>query len=675
MLRVPIAAALGLILVLALVPAGVLGGLFLKETNKSITFAERERTGLAFLRTVWPVYTTAHVPDAQMATAAARLRAGHRRFASNVAVYADALNSGVSARTTQAAVVQAEIANDMRWLREPVADLVTRVGDQSNLILDPDLDTYYLMDVILLKLPELTEAMRVAENERAVGNDLAVAIATARVRDIARATTQSIDKAIADNVDQSLRQTEIVSLRNELAREINAYALALRGRGDADIGYGRVVLARDRLWSGSANQLDRLLHARIARMEGDERMSIALAGTITVIAFALAAMLIRSLTGALQTIRHRVDAMGYGDYDSPVPGTEFGNDIGTIARALEEFMGSAGEREALARALDDQRESSQRALEETVTRVEAENAKLVEAAIEAQREDQDRERRAVAALAKQLEDQIAGMMSDAHAAAQLVDDSAATMSAMADTTQGHSRLAIDSADSIRTAVTNVAPRVAEVTQQLVALRDKSDRGRDVATQTLESVATVRDRMTVLKTAADEIDALQEVIAGIAAQTNMLALNAAIEAARDADAGSGFRVVAAEVKALAESSREATDQISDQIAGIRRASIGVEQAFRQVTEAMVALSASATDISRGIADQNRTVSAVEQAISGATSVVAAMNHSIAETDAAAQATSASSADMAAACAQVLQQITTLQDAIRAFTSGVEHAQAA
>ena len=32
--------------------------------------------------------------------------------------------------------------------------LMARVGDTSNLILDPDLDSYYLMDAVLLKLPE-----------------------------------------------------------------------------------------------------------------------------------------------------------------------------------------------------------------------------------------------------------------------------------------------------------------------------------------------------------------------------------------------------------------------------------------------------------------------------------------------------------------------------------------
>src|SRR6185436_6641113 len=38
-----------------------------------------------------------------------------------------------------------------------IRDLHAHVGNTSNLILDPDLDTYYLMDAVLLKLPALAD--------------------------------------------------------------------------------------------------------------------------------------------------------------------------------------------------------------------------------------------------------------------------------------------------------------------------------------------------------------------------------------------------------------------------------------------------------------------------------------------------------------------------------------
>jgi len=37
--------------------------------------------------------------------------------------------------------------------------MITHVGDESNLILDPDLDSYYLMDVTLLALPQMQDRL------------------------------------------------------------------------------------------------------------------------------------------------------------------------------------------------------------------------------------------------------------------------------------------------------------------------------------------------------------------------------------------------------------------------------------------------------------------------------------------------------------------------------------
>jgi methyl-accepting chemotaxis protein len=65
----------------------------------------------------------------------------------------------------------------------------------------------------------------------------------------------------------------------------------------------------------------------------------------------------------------------------------------------------------------------------------------------------------------------------------------------------------------------------------------------------------------LSTSAVEVNQFVEVVRAIAGQTDLLALNAAIEAARAGDAGRGFRVVADEVRILANQARDAADQIT------------------------------------------------------------------------------------------------------------------
>lgn len=79
----------------------------------------------------------------------------------------------------------------------------------------------------------------------------------------------------------------------------------------------------------------------------------------------------------------------------------------------------------------------------------------------------------------------------------------------------------------------------------------------VANINLETSTTTQ----ALNDSIQDVQAITETILGISSQTNLLALNASIEAARAGEAGKGFAVVADEIRALSESTREATEEIS------------------------------------------------------------------------------------------------------------------
>lgn len=116
--------------------------------------------------------------------------------------------------------------------------------------------------------------------------------------------------------------------------------------------------------------------------------------------------------------------------------------------------------------------------------------------------------------------------------------------------------------------------------QMASFVEQMSRINDIVLDSVEKVKLL-DHKT------QNITSFTDVIKEIADQTNLLALNAAIEAARAGEAGSGFSVVANEVRKLAERTNEYVAKISEIIDGIRDESKEVveslHQGYNEVTE--------------------------------------------------------------------------------------------
>jgi methyl-accepting chemotaxis protein len=119
-----------------------------------------------------------------------------------------------------------------------------------------------------------------------------------------------------------------------------------------------------------------------------------------------------------------------------------------------------------------------------------------------------------------------------------------------------------------------AQEVADSSQRTVEV---SDAGRQAVQETIESMAQIKARVEGIAenilALSEQTQQIGEIIAtvnDIASQSNMLALNASVEAARAGEQGKGFAVVAAEVRNLAEQSKQATGQVKAILEDIQRA---------------------------------------------------------------------------------------------------------
>ncbi|MFJ8527358.1 methyl-accepting chemotaxis protein [Bacillus sp. NPDC094106] len=136
-------------------------------------------------------------------------------------------------------------------------------------------------------------------------------------------------------------------------------------------------------------------------------------------------------------------------------------------------------------------------------------------------------------------------------------------------------------------VQTVAESASTVAEVSVATTDRVNNGSKVIKESITQMnnvhAVVAETSTVIERLimrTQHIDKALDAITNIAEQTNLLALNAAIEAARAGENGKGFAVVAAEVRDLAEQSKQSAKEINDLIKSIQQDTKDTVQIMRK-----------------------------------------------------------------------------------------------
>jgi methyl-accepting chemotaxis protein len=318
------------------------------------------------------------------------------------------------------------------------------------------------------------------------------------------------------------------------------------------------------------------------------------------LAGAIAVWLGRGMAKPIRALENAMRDIASGKHAIVVPGAGRGDEIGSMARAVEIFKDGLIESNRLRAAQEEQR-----------------------AAAGLERRDM------MAALATRFETSVGTVVQAVGSAAGELRTTAQSMAATADqatrqtaTVAAASEEASQSAQAVATAVEELNTSIAEIAKQV-------NQSAKVASAAVGQANSANSEVQSLALAAQKIGDVVKLISEIAAQTNLLALNATIEAARAGEAGRGFAVVASEVKALASQTSKATDEISAQVGAIQGATQssveaiqGITTTIGQVSEIASAIAsaveqqgAATLEIARNVAEAARGTGEVSENISG------------------------------------------------------------
>jgi methyl-accepting chemotaxis protein len=288
---------------------------------------------------------------------------------------------------------------------------------------------------------------------------------------------------------------------------------------------------------------------------------------IAVISGSIAWMISRSISRPLGLLGTRMRALADGALEGDIPGIGRGDEVGAMAATVQIFKDNAVRIRGLEKVGAD-----------TQARAAAER------------------RAAMENLASDFERSVNGIVRSVSTAAAGMQTTAQSMTATASDASSRAATVGAASESASNNVGTVAAAAEELSSSVVEISRQVARSTEIASKAVGDAERTNATVGALSTGAEKIGEVVKLIHSIAAQTNLLALNATIEAARAGESGRGFAVVASEVKALANQTAKATEEISAQVAAMQTstsdavASIGgITATIAQMSEITVSLS--------------------------------------------------------------------------------------
>jgi methyl-accepting chemotaxis protein len=255
---------------------------------------------------------------------------------------------------------------------------------------------------------------------------------------------------------------------------------------------------------------------------------------------------------------------------------------------------------------------------------EAEAASGAEARANAQRAEADLKAKqerdaAMRGLATEFERKVGHIVEAVAVAAREMQGMSSSMSNSSSEAARQTAAAASASSQASVNVETVASAAEELTASIGEIAHQATRSASVTGKAADEARRTNLVVEGLLSGTQKIGEVVTLIQNIASQTNLLALNATIEAARAGEHGRGFAVVASEVKALANQTAQATEEISTQIQSIQTATGEAVSAIQAIGGTIAEINQISTAIAEAVEQQGaatREISGnVQQAANG------------------------------------------------------------
>jgi methyl-accepting chemotaxis protein len=478
----------------------------------------------------------------------------------------------------RAALLHREIVHDLR-------SLIRHVGNTSNLILDPDLDSYYVMDIELLALPEAVERLGDVALLGMHALERGLLTLEEQVKFAVYATMLEQDDLwpIEASAETALREDpdfygSCPELQNDLPVAVNDYKVSMRSfielvreletrtapetvGGDFAERAENVRKALGRLRTESSTILEALLSKRLENMQRRARAAL----TLSLATLAAAALLVfaisRGITRPLGRVMGVASQISEGDVDGArrrlreiLPRRE---NVGNGEGGGDGFDGKHYRDEIW--QLTAVFESMTESLHSLLGQVQKTGIQVVGAATE------------ISASSRQLQ-------ATAHQQAASTNQVNATSK----------QIASRSRDLART-----IDEVSKLASDSAEMADEGRRGLEDMERSMtdfaDATGSISSQLESINEKAVNIGSIVTTITRVSDQTNLLSLNAAIEAEKAGEYGLGFSVVAREIRRLADQTAVATLNIEQMVEEMQTAvTRGVSEADHFVNRVNAAI---------------------------------------------------------------------------------------